>query len=128
MRTSWKESPRVQSQDPFSRLEAGQEVPKVTVNEFRANQSALVSEIQLLIMDISEMKLDAYTSVFLDAESIEPIANTHDSVKEQELYRVRRDLGRLQSAVHQAYRRNWTLQKQLEEGRPRGITKLGQEG
>ena len=100
----------------------------MTVNEFRASQSALVSEIQLLIMDISEMKLDEDTSEFLEDESIGLIAKTNDSVKEQELDRVRRDLGRLQSAVHQAYRRNWTLQKQLEEGRPRGITKLGQEG
>lgn len=99
----------------------------MTVSEFKASQSALVSEIQLLIMNIREMALDEDTSDFLEDEAVGLIGRTNDSVKERELDLVRRDLEGLQSAVHQAYKRNWTLQKE-RQALARRSARLSQEG
>jgi hypothetical protein len=72
------------------------------VSEFKAEQGKLSAELKLLIIDVDEMGLDPDTTEMLADTARGLISRLEDSVSERELDRVKEELGRLQSVLHQA--------------------------
>lgn len=72
------------------------------VNEFRAEQGKLGAELKLLIIDVEEMGLDPDTTEIVVDKARILISKIDDSVTERELDRIKDQLGRLQSVLHQA--------------------------
>jgi hypothetical protein len=72
------------------------------VNEFKVEQGKLGAELKLLIIDVEEMGLDEDTSEIVVDKARGLLSRIDDSVTERELDRVKEELGRLQSVVHQA--------------------------
>lgn len=72
------------------------------LSEFKAEQGKLGAEIKLLIIDVSEMGLDEDTTEIVVDKARGLISKIDDSVTERELDRIKDELGRLQSVVHQA--------------------------
>ena len=73
--------------------------------EFRSSQSALIAELQLLMMDVSESGLDSDTVELLVEKADDLIGLVAESAREEQLDRVRTDLGRVQNVFHQAKKR-----------------------
>jgi len=78
----------------------------MSVAEFKASRNHLVAELTLLLLDVREMKIEEATAdlVFDRASKLISVAN--DCVSERELDKVRSQLGRLQSVLHEAVNRN----------------------
>ncbi|HEV2138998.1 MAG TPA: hypothetical protein VGR53_09150 [Nitrososphaerales archaeon] len=72
------------------------------VSEFKAEQSKLSAELKLLIIDVEEMGLDEDTTEIVVDKARGLISRLDDSVNERELNRIKDELGRLQSVLHQA--------------------------
>jgi hypothetical protein len=72
------------------------------INEFKAEQGNLSAELKLLIIDAGEMGLDEDTEEIVVDKARGLIARIDDSVTERELDRIKDELGRLQSVLHQA--------------------------
>jgi hypothetical protein len=72
------------------------------VSEFKAEQAKLGAELKLLIIDVEEMGLDEGTTEIVADKARGLIWMLDDSVNERELDRIKEDLGRLQSVLHQA--------------------------
>jgi len=72
------------------------------ISEFKAEQGKLSAELKLLIMDVGEMGLDPDTEEIVVDKAKGLIERIDDSVTERELDRIKDELGRLQSVVHQA--------------------------
>lgn len=72
------------------------------VSEFKEEQGKLGAEIKLLIIDVEEMGLDEDTTEIVVDKARGLISRLDDSVKERELDRIKDELGRLQSVLHQA--------------------------
>ncbi len=72
------------------------------ISEFKADQSKLSAELKLLIIDVGEMGLDPDTEEIVVDKARGLISRIDDSVSERELDRIKDELGRLQSVLHQA--------------------------
>ncbi|MDA4127657.1 MAG: hypothetical protein OK452_10745 [Thaumarchaeota archaeon] len=72
------------------------------VSEFKAEQGKLNAELKLLIIDVEEMGLDPDTVEIVVDKARGLISKIDDSVTERELDRIKDELGRLQSVLHQA--------------------------
>ena len=72
------------------------------INEFKVEQGKLSAELKLMIIDVGEMGLDADTEEIIVDKAGGLIAKIYDSVTERELDRIKDELGRLQSVLHQA--------------------------
>jgi hypothetical protein len=72
------------------------------ISEFKAEQAKLSAELKLLIIDVDEMGLDEDTLDIVIDKAKGLISRIDDSVTERELDRIKEELGRLQSVVHQA--------------------------
>jgi hypothetical protein len=72
------------------------------VNEFKADQGKLSAELKLLIIDVDEMGLDPDTTDMLADKARVLLSRIDDSVTERELDKIKEELGRLQSVLHQA--------------------------
>ena len=72
------------------------------INEFKAEQGKLSAELKLMIIDVGEMGFDADTEEIIVDKARGLIAKIDDSVTERELDRIKDELGRLQSVLHQA--------------------------
>ena len=72
------------------------------ISEFKAEQGKLGTELKLLILDVEEMGLDEDTTEIVVDKARGLISRIDDSVNERELGRIRDELGRLQSVLHQA--------------------------
>ena len=64
-----------------------------------------MAELQLLVMDVSESGLDGDTVDFLVERADDLMGRVAESLGEEQLDRVRTDLGRVQAVFHQAKRR-----------------------
>jgi len=80
----------------------------MSMSEFKASRNRLVAELALLLLEVREMRIEEATAdlVFDRASKLISIAN--DCVSEKELDRVRVQLGRLQSVLHEAVNRGVT--------------------
>src|SRR5712692_7425683 len=72
------------------------------ISEFKAEQGKLGAELKLLIIDVEEMGLDEDTTEIVVDKARGLISRIEDSVTERELDRIKDELGRLQSVLHQA--------------------------
>ena len=72
------------------------------ISEFKAEQGKLGSELKLLIIDVEEMGLDEDTTEIVVDKARGLISRIEDSVTDRELDRIKDELGRLQSVLHQA--------------------------
>jgi len=80
----------------------------MSLSEFKASRNRLIAELALLLLEVREMRIEeATTDLVLDRAS-RLISMANDCVNEKELDRVRAQLGRLQSVLHEAVNRSTT--------------------
>jgi hypothetical protein len=72
------------------------------LSEFKAEQGKLSAELKLIIIDVDEMGLDPDTTEIVVDKARGLLSRIDDSVTERELDRIKEELGRLQSVLHQA--------------------------
>ena len=80
----------------------------MSLNEFKASRNRLVAELALLLLDVREMRIEEATADLVQDRASRLISAANDCVSEKELDRVRAQLGRLQSVVHEAVNRSIT--------------------
>jgi len=78
----------------------------MSLNEFKVSRNRLVAELTLLLLDVREMRIEEATADLVLDRASKLISIANDCVSEKELDRVRAQLGRLQSVVHEAANRS----------------------
>ena len=76
--------------------------------EFKASRNRLVAELALLRLEVREMRIEEATADLVLDRASRLISMANECVSEKELDRVRAQLGRLQSVLHEAVNRGVT--------------------
>jgi len=80
----------------------------MSMSEFKASRNRLVAELALLLLDAREMRIEEATADLVLDRASRLISVANECVSEKELDRVRVQLGRLQSVLHEAANRRVT--------------------
>ena len=80
----------------------------MSLSEFKASRNRLVAELALLRLEVREMRIEEATADLVLDRASRLISMANECVSEKELDRVRAQLGRLQSVLHEAVNRGVT--------------------
>jgi len=78
----------------------------MSLGEFKASRNRVVAELALLLLEVREMRIEEVTADLLLDRASKLITMANECVNERELDKVRAQLGRLQSVLHEAVNRN----------------------
>jgi len=78
----------------------------MSLGEFKASRNRVVAELALLLLEVREMRIEEVTADLLLDRTSKLITMANECVNERELDKVRAQLGRLQSVLHEAVNRN----------------------
>ncbi len=99
----------------------------MSLGDFKASRNALIAELRLLIIGVSESGLDEHTADLVIDKATSLMRRADDSVTERELDKLRTPQGRLQDVAHEAARHQTLMQisvlvqrgESRKTGRPR---------